>query len=64
MRNSYFKEEEPKFLIHDNDGKFGQFGRPVVVEKDGKKYTVLVEQNTMAHTYISHEDGKAYTDLP
>jgi putative transposase len=23
-------------LLHDNDGKFGQFGRPLRVEKDGK----------------------------
>jgi putative transposase len=36
IRNACF-EEQPKFLIHDNDGKFGQFGRPVRVEKVGKK---------------------------
>jgi putative transposase len=36
IRNSCF-EEQPKFLLHDNDGKFGQFGRPVQVENAGKK---------------------------
>ena len=27
----------PRFLVHDNDGIFGQFGRRVTVEKDGQK---------------------------
>ena len=35
MRNACF-EEQSMFLLHDNDGKFGQFGRPLRVEKDGK----------------------------
>jgi putative transposase len=35
IRNTCF-EEQPKFLLHDNDGKFGQFGRPLQAEKDGK----------------------------
>ncbi len=35
IRNSSF-EEQPKFLLHDNDGKFGQFGRPFRVESAGK----------------------------
>ena len=30
-------EEQPKFLIHDNDGIFGQLGKPVSVEVNGKK---------------------------
>jgi len=29
--------ETPRFLIHDNDGIFGQYGRRLTVEKDGKK---------------------------
>ena len=36
IRNANF-EEQPKFLLHDNDGKFGQFGRPVQVERAGHK---------------------------
>ena len=33
IRNACF-ESQPKFLLHDNDGKFGQFGRPLRVEND------------------------------
>jgi len=36
IRNACF-EEQPKFLLHDNDGKFGQLGRPFQVENAGKK---------------------------
>jgi len=36
VRNACF-EGQPKFLIHDNDGKFGQLGRPLQVESAGKK---------------------------
>ena len=28
---------QPKFLIHDNDGKFGQLGRPIQIEKSGRR---------------------------
>jgi putative transposase len=36
IRDASF-EEQPKFLIHDNDGIFGQLGKPAVVEVNGKK---------------------------
>ena len=36
VRNECF-EEQPKFLIHDNDGKYGQLGRPIQVEKAGRR---------------------------
>ena len=36
IRNACF-EHQPKFLLHDNDGKFGQLGRPFPVENAGKK---------------------------
>ncbi|MCP4903108.1 MAG: hypothetical protein GY906_39595, partial [bacterium] len=36
VRNACF-EEQPKFLLHDNDGKLGQLGRPEVVEREGKR---------------------------
>ena len=37
VRNSCFEEQLPKFLIHDNDGKYGQFGCPIQVEKGGRR---------------------------
>ena len=36
VRNACF-DEQPKFLLHDNDGKFGQLGWPLRVECAGKK---------------------------
>ena len=36
MRDATYREQ-PKFLIHDNDGKYGQFGRPLQIEAGGKK---------------------------
>jgi len=36
IRNACF-EVQPKFLLHDNDGKFGQFSRPVQLENDGHR---------------------------
>ena len=36
VRNACY-EEQPRFLIHDNDRKFGQYGRPLRVEARGKK---------------------------
>lgn len=36
IRNACF-EEQPKFLLHDNDGKFGQLGHPLRAESAGKE---------------------------
>jgi putative transposase len=36
VRNACF-DEQPKFLLHDNDGKFGQLGRPLRVERADKR---------------------------
>jgi len=36
VRNACF-EEQPKFLLHNNDGTFGQLGRPLNVERAGKR---------------------------
>ena len=36
IRNACF-EEQPRFVLHDDDGKFGQFGRPLRVENAGKR---------------------------
>ena len=30
-------ESQPKFIIHDNDGKYGQFGKPIIIERLGKR---------------------------
>ncbi len=35
LRNACF-DSQPKCLLHDNDGKFGQFGRPRRLEIEGK----------------------------
>ena len=35
VRNACF-DGQPKFLLHDNDGKFGQLGRPQRVDRAGK----------------------------
>ena len=36
VRDATF-DGEPKFLIHDNDGIFGQLGKPVTTQVNGKK---------------------------
>ena len=36
IRDATF-DAEPEFLIHDNDGIFGQIGKPVTVDFNGKK---------------------------
>ena len=35
LRNACF-HEQPRFIIHDNDGKYGQLGRPHRIVRDGK----------------------------
>ena len=42
IRNACF-EDQPKFLLHDNDRKFGQFGHPFRVENAGKKVSCRSE---------------------
>jgi putative transposase len=36
IRDATF-EDQPKFLLHDNDGIFGQLGKPATAEVNGKK---------------------------
>jgi transposase InsO family protein len=36
VRNAGLDNAEPKFLLHDNDGCFGQLGRTKCVEREGK----------------------------
>jgi putative transposase len=37
IREATASDQAPRFLVHDNDGIFGQFGRPVIVARDGRK---------------------------
>jgi len=37
LRDATFDNAEPKFLVHDNDGMYGQLGKSVTVEVIGKK---------------------------
>ena len=37
IREASVAHELPRFLVHDNDGIFGQFGRPVSVEEKGQR---------------------------
>jgi transposase InsO family protein len=34
LREATAEDRTPRFLVHDNDGIFGQYGRPVIVEQD------------------------------
>ncbi len=36
IREATGSDIAPRFLVHDNDGIFGQLGRPVAVQRDGK----------------------------
>ena len=42
----------PRFLIHDNDGIFGQFGAPVKVERDGKTRSYRCHLDRWLHEVI------------
>ena len=37
IREATASGECPRFLVHDNDGIFGQFGRPVTVQANGER---------------------------
>jgi putative transposase len=38
IREATAEDRTPRFLVHDNDGIFGQYGRPVIVEQaDGRR---------------------------
>ena len=41
--------ECPRFLVHDNDGIFGQFGPPVQVERDGKTRSYRCQLDRWLH---------------
>ena len=37
FREATASDQAPRFLVHDNDGIFGQFGRAVIVERHGRR---------------------------
>ena len=47
--------ETPRFLIHDNDGIFGQYRSRPTVEKDGKKRSYRCHLNHWLHTVMGIE---------
>jgi transposase InsO family protein len=47
--------ETPRFLIHDNDGIFGQYGRRVTVERDGKKRSYRCHLDLWLHQVMGIE---------
>jgi putative transposase len=47
--------ETPRFLIHDNDGIFGQYGRRVTAERDGKKRSCRCHLDRWLHQVMGIE---------
>jgi putative transposase len=47
--------QTPRFLVHDNDGIFGQFGRPVKVERDGKTRSCRCHLDRWLHEVVGIE---------
>jgi hypothetical protein len=47
--------QTPRFLVHDNDGIFGQFGRPVASERDGRKRSYRCHFDRWLHEVIGIE---------
>jgi len=58
IRNACF-EEQPKFLIHDNDGKFGPFGRPLRVENAGERVVCRSAFDAWLWTEMGHPGNSA-----
>ena len=47
--------ETPRFLVHDNDGIFGQYGRRAITEEDGKKRSYRCHLDCWLHEVLSIE---------
>lgn len=47
--------ETPRFLLHDIDGVFGQYGRRVTVERDGKKHSYRCHLDRWLHEVMGIE---------
>ena len=48
IREATAWDQTPRFLVHDNDGIFGQFGRPVTVERDGQNAQLPLPSRSLA----------------
>ncbi len=52
IREATAWDQVPRFLVHDNDGIFGQFGTPVKVERDGKTRSYRCRLDRWLHEVI------------
>ena len=48
--------QTPRFLMHDNDGIFGQFGRPVKVARDGRTRSYRCHLDLWLHEVMRIEE--------
>jgi hypothetical protein len=48
-------DQAPRFLIHDNDGIFGQYGRPVTIEDNGRRRSYRCHVDRWLHEVIGIE---------
>jgi hypothetical protein len=55
IREATAWDQGPRFLVHDNDGIFGQFGRRVTVEENGRKRTYRCHLDRWLHEVIGIE---------
>ncbi len=55
IREATAWERTPRFLVHDNDGAFGQFGRPVPAERGWKKRSYRCHLDRWLHEVVAIE---------
>jgi putative transposase len=58
VREATAWDQDPRFLVHDNDGIFGQFGAPVKVQRDRKSRSYRCHLDRWLH------DAMGITGLP
>lgn len=52
VRKATAWDQSPCFLLHDNDGIFGQFGAPAKVERDGKRRSYRCRLDRWLHDVL------------
>ncbi len=55
IREATAWDQTPRFLVHDNDGIFGQFGRPVKIEEKGRRRSYRCQCDRWLHAIIGIE---------
>ena len=55
IREATSGDQLPRFLVHDNDGIFGQFGRSVKVERDGRSRSYRCQLDRWLHEVVGVE---------